>query len=738
MGFKFKNSENEQYRTMIISEFLKNPNPFPRNATSSRDNLPKFCLGRKEEIGIIKNAIEKVSSSIDKKSNWIPINGSGGTGKSTIALYVYDSTKRKKSKDLDIDYLECSYFDCPSEHKFLTISYLYKKILQDLGTSPDNYPYFLGLEFIKKLFAYFDQEDRIKNDFFRKFSHVWDILLNSKDHTDFVLKIKKKAPNFAKELKVFVNDYDFIFSNNPDIKLETDYMMILIDLVSADTRMRRAARSKILGNELKNEEEAINLLRKLISTLNFIFKKSCLLIIIDNFEYLPEDDKAFKALFKILLKFRNSINNCLLLTIGSTDFWVTFNERFNQSKLNMLLGFKIDDISLKNISSKDASKIMNRYISEFWDSVDKRFRPKGDDFRFPFSLEAFEYIYEINGRNLRKTLKNLYKIVEGYKSDHKIDYMKDTKDSIFYLRLQTQEIYLSENELVYLEDFISRYHDRNQLSRNIENGLFRAFSVIKENSSIGKMIYDVKHEPTIKIDSGSFAKPDVYLELFGDESLQDFKKIEISVKAYYSSNKVPKSEIDGSLALLNEREIDYLTFITLSPLENRILKVLDNFGPQIGRISNLTNEEACYLLLLTKDFSELFFKMYPLDCDKYIQILDKIGINLEKFLQKIRKIKIEKPIKIPIEEDEGDEVVKGPKSEEPPIHPEEKISNPKKLEPMIIKLLKEYGSFNKKQEIIDSLSSIAKSQNTISSAISNLRSKNLLDYSRKKGWFLIE
>ena len=139
MGFKFKNSENEMYRQIISSEFLKNPNPFPRNPVCSKDNLPKFCLGRTEEIGVIKNAIEKISSSLNKKSAWIPINGGGGIGKSTIALYVYDSAKRKRSKDLDIDYLECSYFECPSDLKFLTISRFYQNIIRDLGTSPGSF-----------------------------------------------------------------------------------------------------------------------------------------------------------------------------------------------------------------------------------------------------------------------------------------------------------------------------------------------------------------------------------------------------------------------------------------------------------------------------------------------------------------------------------------------------------------------------------------------------------------------
>ena len=57
MSYKFIDQENERYRTLIENDLLNNPNPFPRNPVCSRDNLPKFCLGRDEEIGIIKKRI---------------------------------------------------------------------------------------------------------------------------------------------------------------------------------------------------------------------------------------------------------------------------------------------------------------------------------------------------------------------------------------------------------------------------------------------------------------------------------------------------------------------------------------------------------------------------------------------------------------------------------------------------------------------------------------------------------
>ena len=89
---------------------------------------------------------------------------------------------------------------------------------------------------------------------------------------------------------------------------------------------------------------------------------------------------------------KNTINNCLILTIGSTDFWDFFNNTLNTSELNMLAGFKFDDISLMNLSENDASRIMRRFLTEFWESFGTKYIPKGIDSQFPFSKKAFQYL----------------------------------------------------------------------------------------------------------------------------------------------------------------------------------------------------------------------------------------------------------------------------------------------------------------------------------------------------------
>ncbi|MHA1724400.1 MAG: hypothetical protein ACTSXH_06105 [Promethearchaeota archaeon] len=735
MTYKFNDSENERYRKLIESEFLNNPNPFPRNPVCSRDNLPKFCLGRDEEIGIIKNGIEKVATSYSHKSAWIPLNGSGGTGKSTIALYVYDSVKNKKSRDLDIDFLECAYIESPSNENYLNLENIYKRIIHDLGKTPGNFPYLIGFNFIKKFCNFIENEDTIKNVFINKFSAVLRIISKCKDSTDLLITLKNKAPNFARDLKYFVKEYDFVFLNNENINLPIEYIEILIDLVSDNTRFRLGAYNEITGENLNNAEKAIDLLKNLIAVLNFLSDKSCLLIIIDNLENLPEKVESSKNLFRLLLKFRNEINNCLILTIGSSDFWEFFNRNLNTSELNMITGFKFEDISLTNLSERDASRIMNRNLTEFWNIIEAKYKPKGSDSKFPFSLKAFQYLYEINDRNLRDSLKQLNKIVEKYKVDKQINYLKNTKDSIYYLRPNLESVYLFENEINFLNEFLSTFTNRNQLSRNIEFGLMNAFNVLQEKSPFGNLIYKVKHEPNIPTIETGFAKPDIYLTLFGRESIEDIKNVEIQVKAYFPSNKVKIDEIKGSLALLKERKIHYLTFISLSELDDRIIQELMKYGPQVGRVSKLNVEESSYLMLLTKEYSNLFFKKDTLDFNSYIQIFAKLDIKFPAFFDRIKSIELgatPPPIKEEKAKQEKKVIVR-------PKTPDEKISNPSRLEEHIVKLLKDKKLIRTQQLIINEIINIASSQNVIKNAMSNLKERKIIAYSRKspQGWKII-
>ncbi len=138
------------------------------------------------------------------------------------------------------------------------------------------------------------------------------------------------------------------------------------------------------------------------------------------------------------------------------------------------------------------------------------------------------------------------------------------------------------------------------------------------------------------------------------------------------------------------------------------------------------------------EFSELFFHEKILNYNSYIQILSKIGINLPEFFEYIRQIDLSEKV---VEKETSPKTP--PTSQKPlpparPKTPKEKISNPSKLESHIIKLLEEKKLIRSQQLIIDGIIHIATSQNVIKNAMSNLKEKRMILYSRKspQGWSL--
>ena len=726
----FYESENSINQNSINKTILLKNNPFPRNPVASKDNLPKFCLGRTEEVGIIKNAIEKVSNDPGNKSAWIPINGDGGTGKSTIALYIYNKIRSGQSTDLDIDHLEVACINIPADPKYLTLNYLYKKVIEDLGDSPESYPYYLGYEFINKLCEILSNLDEIKEEFNILFGNYWSKLVSCETYTDFLINIKKRAPKFSAELVEFINEYDFIIQSK--IKLNLDYIEKLVELSSENKKIRRKACEFILGKFIADEEEAKAMFENLIKTTNLLFKRSCLMVIMDNLENLNPIKKTFQDFFTFLLAFRNIINNCLLITIGSTKFWEIFRKEISMSEWNMIEGFKYEELTLMNLSEEDASRILMRHMREFWSTKISEFSPIGRDQNYPFSKSAFKYIYEIHDRNLRDALKKCNRIIEKYKENRQIIYYKDLESVIYNLRPLSAGVYLFENEINYLLNFLSDFTDRNNLSRKVENGLTRAFLEIK-NQQKEKYLSNVEHEPPIKLTNGKICYPDVYLTLFGEKSLQDIKHAEFQVKTYFPTNSVKYSHAQSSIELIKEAKSDYLHFITLSPLENKIIQELNKYKTRIGRVIPLEGEEPSYLCLLLTEFSKIFFKKENLAAASYIEILNKIGIDIPAIFEKIKEIP-------PIE-------IKPPTEEEqPPIPvpsvprtPKQKIYNPKELEIHIIELFKKEQLIKNKNLIIEPMKEIAGSVSVINNAISNLQKLNKLKYSRKtpQGWSLI-
>ena len=112
-----------------------------------------------------------------------------------MTTYALDEFTASESKDLNIEYLECAYIECPSDPNFLNIIDLYKKILMDLGTTPGSFPYFLGFQFIVKLCEFFEKDDTIKEE-----------LLNHSGIAGVTVSILERALVQAKEARLKILD----------------------------------------------------------------------------------------------------------------------------------------------------------------------------------------------------------------------------------------------------------------------------------------------------------------------------------------------------------------------------------------------------------------------------------------------------------------------------------------------------------------------------------------------------
>jgi hypothetical protein len=728
MGYKFKDDANEKYRAALEEVLLTSDNPFPRNPVCNKENLPAFCLGRDEEIGIIKNAIEKVATEASHPSAWIPIHGDGGTGKSTLALYLYNKAKNQKSKDLNIEHIEANYVECPTDPEFLNIQNLYKWIMEDFGDKNVAYPYYLAYQFCLRFGKDIMQNTVLKAEFERRFGSIWASIARTTTYLELQVVMRKECPNFAAEFKQLLTDYDFLIRDI--IPVGFDYITLIVDLLSTDATVRTSALENVMGKRLKNEEEARDQIKRLIQTLNYVFEKGCLLIIIDNLENLPPTSEAYHRLFQLLLKFRNEIHNCVVLTVSSTDPWRRFTAALNGSEMNMIKGLKYDEITLRNLSEEDAAKIMQRRLDDFWSAT--KIHPQGGDQLYPFSRDAFKYLYEINDRNLRESLKNLYQILESWKNKHDIAYVKDTLDAIYYFKPENPDVYIYENEMEALERYLNETADRTQLSLDMERGLHTCFIVIR-NAPVGKAIHQVEHARAYPTRSGKEARPDIYLTLAADDTLQKIRRIEFQVKAYFQTNPVCFNEIEGSLNLVKDGKTHYLHFLTTSPLEEKILENLKPFTTRVGRLAPLKADEACYLLLLTLPFIKLFFKTDQLDAVRYVQILEKMNIKVPALFDEV--------LSLPEGGGNAPDVVVPPekKKEERPKMTAEKISNPALLEPKIIEILRINTLVPKRDDLIKLVLPYAKSESAISNALTSLKNKKQIQYSREKptGWSLV-
>ena len=287
-------------------------------------------------------------------------------------------------------------------------------------------------------------------------------------------------------------------------------------------------------------------------------------------------------------------------------------------------------IALTSLESNDVIQIINKYLQIFWNKFN--FQPPPKNVLFPFGENSLQYLYENNGLDLRKTLKNLYELIEIYRKNKELEYI-DTFFKAFKAFRQRDDVTLSYIEQKELRTMLldSSIQDKNR-STMVENSLCRFFEILSKHPDY-YYLTDVKHEPPLGI---SKKKPDVFLEFFGKKGPEFIKKLGIEVKIYRKGTEISKSDIEKTYLLLKENALDYVTWISNVPLDIRYRYNLPKeLYINLGRISPLNELEIAYISFMTH-FNEIFERDPTIEEVEFI--LNKIDLSPIKLKEKLKEL----------------------------------------------------------------------------------------------------
>ncbi|MHA1252817.1 MAG: hypothetical protein ACTSRP_22715 [Candidatus Helarchaeota archaeon] len=107
---------------------------------------------------------------------------------------------------------------------------------------------------------------------------------------------------------------------------------------------------------------------------------------------------------------------------------------------------------------------------------------------------------------------------------------------------------------------------------------------------------------------------------------------------YDEKSPVKLNEASTSIDLLQNFKLDYLYFLTTSPLDLRLKQRLKEFGQRVGGFNPLNKEQIAYLTLILPDRFEQIFKRGK-TLDDYQYLFQKIfNFSFDFFLGYMRLI----------------------------------------------------------------------------------------------------
>ena len=609
-GYKKQKKWLKECKTEILSRENLNPFPKPPIATNFYNNPPLFCYGRDNYIQEISDEIYDSIKYFEPKL--IRVIGKQGIGKSTLICYTVE--KICKEIPLPIVYLETS--GQPEDFKMKSV---YRQIVSKMEKIE-----FLDLlltSSIRKIIKSFkEMGGKLEDQLSLKFSgeEVSSLLSNLEyiktkiQETLFNQKIFELINNNAAILNRFIPvDINFLLTFWKAYIQNPEYMKCLNAFRGNDSYK---------GFNVSTDNDASKYIDELIELFRWSFNnETSFIVIFDHLEAGGSELKnnVFSNLFSLLLNLRQKKYMTIILS-GTLDAYSDFDDVLQSDQRQQLDNWS-KTLALTNLDPDTVIMVITQYILNFWNKFN--FSPPPDSILFPFGENSIKYLYENNGQDLRKTLKNLYELIESYRKTEELE-LVDNFFKAFKAFRSRDDLTLSYIEQKEFRNMLldSRIQDKRR-STIVENALCKFFEVLS-NQPDYNYLTDVKHEPPLGV---SKKKPDVFLEFFGNEGSEYIKKVGIEVKMYRKGKKVAKGDIEKTFVLLREKSLDYLIWITNVELDIKHRYNLPNeLYPHLGRISKLNDLELAYISLMVH-YDDIFGIEPPLQDVEFI--LNKLNLS---------------------------------------------------------------------------------------------------------------
>lgn len=596
MNSMFRSSGSLGNWRLKCDEILLDPNndnPFPKPpiAANFYNNPPQFCYGRDEQINEISDEILSSINSFEPKL--IRILGKQGIGKST--LICWGTKKLSEQYPLPIVYLETS--GQPEDFKMKS---LYRQIISKIEK----------VEIINELVI-----NSIKN-FIKIFKNAGGTLYNNL-YNKFSGEEIENLVSSTNYIKVKINDITF---NQKIFELANNNAMLLSSLIPIDLTFLLIfwkshvqnpeyllCKSAFKGDDaykgfnIQTDGDASKYIDEFIELIRWsLDQNSTLVLIFDHLEAGTSGlkEKVYSNLFSLLLNLRQKKYLTIILS-GTLDAYNEISKVLEEDQDQQLDNWA-KTIALTNLDPEVVIRIIDQYFAIFWSFFN--YRPSPDYSLYPFGKNSINYLYSNNGQDLRRTLKNVYELIEKYRKQGKIEKV-DTFFKAFKSFRQRDDMalsYIEQKELI--KKLLDKSTQDKNRSTNVELALCKFFEALKNHPDYDYLT-DVRHEPVL---GPSKKKPDVYLEFFGKQGLDFVKSVGIEVKIYRIGTEIAKKDIKKTYILLEEKVVDYVMWITNVPLDIRYRYDLPSeLKANLGRFSPLDDLELAYIAFMVC-FEEIF------------------------------------------------------------------------------------------------------------------------------------